>query len=450
MRIYPPSLEIGENEGFDTRKDIFGRAKFGAGMTHLMDVVKDPMVIALDGQWGAGKSTFLKMWAGELRNAGHPVIYFDAFENDYLDDAFAAITRELVELIDEKTPQKVKEGRAFVEKIADMGAVVGAGVANLAMKAGVRAVTGGILSAGDLGELHSDVTKEVEKIGENYLKKIIEKPKKQKETIVAFKEALSKLPELLKEKKSVEPAKPLVFIIDELDRCKPHFALEIIERIKHFFSVPGINFVFGVHLEQLENSVRFAYGNSINANLYLQKFINLTVQLPIQNDKRYSPDLDRYAEYLVNLLNINKNRRTSVQIATMVRIVKENGMGFRTIERAFTIYTIALAMAPENNDHVGAFVGGLVMMKLIRSDLYKKALSGDLNLKEAMDFLCFHKIEKDTERTAWEKSWWTVALAEEIPDNLRNFAGGLVDDHERRELIRNAAIYIVDRLSPND
>ena len=47
------------------------------------------MVIAVDADWGAGKTVFLKMWAGELRKAGIPVVYFDAFANDYVDDALS-------------------------------------------------------------------------------------------------------------------------------------------------------------------------------------------------------------------------------------------------------------------------------------------------------------------------------------------------------------------------
>ena len=105
MRVFPKPLEIGDEEGFTPEKDIFKRAVLGAGMTNLIANVEDPLVIALDGAWGSGKSTFLKMWAGELRKAGYPVIYFDAFENDYIDDAFAALARELLELAEASSPR---------------------------------------------------------------------------------------------------------------------------------------------------------------------------------------------------------------------------------------------------------------------------------------------------------------------------------------------------------
>jgi len=91
MRLFPPALDIGETEGFVPQKDIFGRVQIGVGLTNLVTSVSESLVIVLDGQWGSGKSTFLKMWAGHLRQHGLPVVYFDAFANDYVEDAFTGL-----------------------------------------------------------------------------------------------------------------------------------------------------------------------------------------------------------------------------------------------------------------------------------------------------------------------------------------------------------------------
>src|SRR5690606_16379713 len=90
LRIYPRPVDIEPNEGFSPEKDLFQSRALGQGMTNVVSTVSDPLVIAFNGQWGSGKTTFLKMWAGELRKSGFPVVYFDAFENDYVEDAFAA------------------------------------------------------------------------------------------------------------------------------------------------------------------------------------------------------------------------------------------------------------------------------------------------------------------------------------------------------------------------
>ena len=70
MRIFPPDLEIGEHEGFDPKKDIFQRVEFGKGITNLLGESSDPLIIVLDEPWGVGKTTFIKMLAGHLRNEG--------------------------------------------------------------------------------------------------------------------------------------------------------------------------------------------------------------------------------------------------------------------------------------------------------------------------------------------------------------------------------------------
>src|SRR5262249_28293078 len=85
MRLFPPPLQIADDEGFTPEKDIFGRADIGRGLTSLLARVNEPLVVAVDGQWGSGKTTFLKMWAGELRKSDIPVVYFDAYEHDYVD-----------------------------------------------------------------------------------------------------------------------------------------------------------------------------------------------------------------------------------------------------------------------------------------------------------------------------------------------------------------------------
>jgi predicted KAP-like P-loop ATPase len=98
MRIFPPAIEIGETEGFSPEKDIFKRGDFGKGLANLLRISDDPMVVVLDGAWGCGKTTFVKMLASHMRKNGHPVIHFDAFANDFVDDAFLAIAGQVINL----------------------------------------------------------------------------------------------------------------------------------------------------------------------------------------------------------------------------------------------------------------------------------------------------------------------------------------------------------------
>ena len=179
MKIFPPELEIGPTEGFDPQKDIFGRKELGEGLTNLFTNVEQPLVIALDGQWGSGKTTFLKMLAGHLRNAGFPVVEFDAFANDYIDDAFAAIAGEIISLTDEIKAQEKTKVDDFKEKAITAGKVI----MRACLKIGTKVLTAGALNAADLEEFSKDAANEVGNLEDRYIGELITKQKERKRSI---------------------------------------------------------------------------------------------------------------------------------------------------------------------------------------------------------------------------------------------------------------------------
>ena len=67
-----------------------------------------------------------------------------------------------------------------------------------------------------------------------------------------------------------EKVRPLVVVIDELDRCRPDYAISLLEIVKHFFSVPNIHFILGVNLDALCHSVKVRYGESFDGRGYLR------------------------------------------------------------------------------------------------------------------------------------------------------------------------------------
>jgi hypothetical protein len=99
-----------------------------------------------------------------------------------------------------------------------------------------------------------------------------------------------------------EHSLPLVFIIDELDRCRPSFSLEILEKIKHFFSVSGVVFLLVSSLSQLKIAVCFAYGD-IDAHTYLEKFYHLRILFPTVRLDRP----DRVVATYLSHIGCNKN-----------------------------------------------------------------------------------------------------------------------------------------------
>ena len=109
MKLTIPPIEIDEKEGFNPDKDIFLRKEFGERLVNLIAQSKGELVLAIDAQWGEGKSTFIKMWKGYILHQREPKIrsiYFDAFANDYQKDPFLALAAEIYELFEDEQGEK--------------------------------------------------------------------------------------------------------------------------------------------------------------------------------------------------------------------------------------------------------------------------------------------------------------------------------------------------------
>ncbi len=242
------------------------------------------------------------MWQGLLNGSEVqiPNIYIDAFANDYLDDAFIAVASAITGYADANTSKSHEEA---VAEFRDKAKKVGGRLLSWTAKLGVKAATLGTLSAGDfkeLAELKDDLAKGVSGVVGDFIEERLASHAKDIELLTSFKELLSDLPTYLHNGKG----KPLVIIIDELDRCRPTYAVEVIEKIKHLFSVKNVVFVLVMNKKQLEESIRCVYGREIDAHIYLQKFINLETTIPkrIEDTDIDKNDIQRYCRRLWNCM----------------------------------------------------------------------------------------------------------------------------------------------------
>ena len=89
----PQQFQVPDDDPF--ANDTLGRLQPAEVLTHLIGSLDGPCVLAIDAAWGAGKTTFLRMWAGHLRKLGFPVVEFNAWETDFTNDPFLALSEEL-------------------------------------------------------------------------------------------------------------------------------------------------------------------------------------------------------------------------------------------------------------------------------------------------------------------------------------------------------------------
>ena len=99
-------------------------------------------------------------------------------------------------------------------------------------------------------------------------------------------------------------------MIDELDRCRPSYAIELLESAKHIFSVDGVVFALSTNRQQLEASIKGVYGDSFSATDYLERFFDISFRLPSVDRRIYIEETLRSVES-IRYWNLNRcaNRR---------------------------------------------------------------------------------------------------------------------------------------------
>ena len=139
--------EILLDDNFEN-SDLLGRKPLSTALINFVENSDQSMVVALDAEWGSGKTHFLKLWCNELRNQEIPFVYFNAFENDFASDAFVSLSSSfLSKLADQASvPEDAKSD--FLAKAGHIGKILGRSAINI----GIRAATAGVVDAVDAGE----------------------------------------------------------------------------------------------------------------------------------------------------------------------------------------------------------------------------------------------------------------------------------------------------------
>jgi KAP family P-loop domain. len=264
MGIFNNNLEIDIENPF--KHDKLQREEEVRNLTTLFDVVDNQMVLAVNSKWGTGKTSFLQMWNQYLKNEGYKTIFFNAWENDYVEEPFIAFVDEIREIINDEN--KI---RGLMEKAKDVSLALFKQTPKMASKI-LKEKTGfdseEIISNDELAKSVAD------KI-DNY--------NKNKKSVAKFRKEL----ENISLKEFEQNTKPMIIFVDELDRCRPDYAINLLERVKHFFNVQNIIFILGIDKEALSNSIRVIYGEQTDINGYLTRFIDLEYRLKTANNKQY-------------------------------------------------------------------------------------------------------------------------------------------------------------------
>lgn len=370
IRIQPLDIEIPEDDPFEN--DLLGRKEPVEVLTHLIGSIEGPCVLAVDAPWGAGKTTFLKMWSQYLRNEGFPVVEFNAWETDFTGDPFIALSGEMIEGL------RQNSNGILVDKIEDTKKAAKE-IVRRAVPGVVRLATAGILDLSPMME------KEAGRVLASYAEERLSSYRREQQSVQTFKNTLQDTANTLTKSKR---GRPLVVVIDELDRCRPSYAVELLEVAKHLFTVEHIIFVLAVNRSELEHSIRALYGNEFDAQGYLRRFFDVDFRLPEAARKPFIETLletIRIRDYFARTQDPTAGQKYEDINRLLLAFFDTPDLSLRRIAQA--IHRLGLVFASLRSDQQSFALSAVVaqILRTVDPGLYFRFIRGEVSDLEVVD-----------------------------------------------------------------
>ena len=259
-------------------------------------------IININGEWGSGKTFFIDRFQKHLEVKGHLVAKLDAWRADPSSDPIVSLVACIEKCIEPYVSKKIIL-QDHLNAVHRAGGRLSKLIVPALAKQGLKRFLGrdgfeGLseILVDELSGANSKRLKDaIELVGDavdsieddvldsytsaTYFSKRVADSQAQFEAIQEFSKAIEELLKSLFEKRKIEA--PLYVFVDELDRCRPTFAIEVLERINHLFDLDGIVFLVCTDSEQLAHSIKAIYGAGFSSNEYLGRFFSFRYELNV-------------------------------------------------------------------------------------------------------------------------------------------------------------------------
>lgn len=358
------------------------------------------LCVAIDADWGAGKSFFVDRWSADVACEKHPVIRFDAWVNDLDDDplvGFMAQLRQGLQPLVEALPSTGKLKRQGAEK---MKAVIQNARKAVMPATGVLAkglakkLTG--IDVAELGQILSgSVDPDLDELGstgrslagdalDKFFDAALQTHTEKQSAIKALRLSMEDLLHHLSQTNKIKL--PLFIFVDELDRCRPDYAIRLLEGAKHLFDAQGLCFVFSTNLKQLAASAKAVYGASFHAERYLKRFLSFEYLLP-------PPNYDQFAQ-LLTATSVLTQRKLNFRSMLPKNARKEGqGLSFefslvaatfrldlRSQKQIFRQSEAVASAIPEGRDLYAFYLFFLAAVLHVSVETFDKLKTGDIGI----------------------------------------------------------------------
>ncbi|ERL56888.1 KAP family P-loop NTPase fold protein [Psychrobacter aquaticus] len=248
-------------------RDEFTRKPIAEKIIRLLDSDIDVSPLIIDGKWGTGKTEFcfkLKNLIEADDTNDYKVGYVNAFQADHANEPLLTLISEIVSFYPKKSYQRkrlIKNAVPYLRLVGGIG-----------LKAGLGFAFGRY--AADIPEAFSKGMETIEEGSKELidlsLESLIEDQAEAEKNLSTLKDAL----------KDIAATNPVILLIDELDRCRPDFAVMMLETIKHVFDVENVQIILITNAEQLKATIKHSYGSETDSHSYLYKFFKYQINLP--------------------------------------------------------------------------------------------------------------------------------------------------------------------------
>lgn len=343
-------IEVPSSDPF--RHDLLDRKPTAEIYTELLEQVDSPCVFALNAGWGAGKTTFIRLWAEYAGSKGFNCAVFNSWESEHYTDPLLSLVFELTS--SHKTP-KSKRREKFQEvagKLCD------------ALASSAEGAVKSVAFGADIGPFFGRVGIQQARLAS------------YREVRKTFRDFKKELTELAREISDKSGGLPLVLFIDELDRCRPTHAIELLECAKHLFDVENLVFVLGINMRQLENSVRAVYGGDLDAGGYLRRILDHELKLP-----RKDPDRKKFVVATCERLGIFKTENLRLILENRVAgdiladFLATSNLEIRDIEQALSRLLLIFRSVPDNVHDYVLITTCFLTLRALHTSLYDKFTS---------------------------------------------------------------------------
>lgn len=377
---------------FDTR-DEFSRKPIAEKIIKLLNSDIDVSPLIIDGKWGTGKTEFcfkLKNLIEADNPTEYKVGYVNAFQADHANEPLLTLIAEVAGFYGEKDDKRknfIKNAIPYLRLISGIGLKAGLGFAFGRYVADIPdALTDG------LDEIKEGSRSLIDQSLESMIKDQVEAEK----NLSTLRDALS----------DIASTNPIILLIDELDRCRPDFAVMMLETIKHVFDVKNVQIILITNAEQLKATIKHSYGSETNSHDYLYKFFKYQINLPTSTKDSEGKSTENNVTYFKTTIKDSKvipqdfkNNKYIYEIPTFLNVSE---LSLRKIEQI--VRCIETLVIFEDEEQIHSPVVEQIMMVflsfvyMIDRELLNEILKQNINRTTSINFINTSQLTFPTSR----------------------------------------------------